>query len=207
MQVPAEYIGDSYTSGYSLQGTKEGGGYDSSYDDPLDAYAYQSAKNLNSDYSLMAFSGAGFSYGYTPFTVPEVYPYLNYFRDDSFTYTPTVTPDLIVINLGTNDVSQVGFNNNHEQIEKGVKKLLDEVFALYKKTLPLIICTDATHENNDPVTTEAIETYYPDLDYKLVTLTTNDAKYNYHPSAECGNKQGQELAAAIKEYLPSVFNK
>lgn len=202
-----EYIGDSYTTGYSLQGAKEEGGYDSAYDDPIDAYAYHSASILDADYSLTAFSGAGFAYGYTPFTVKEVYPYLNYFRSKEEYYSPERSADLIVINLGTNDVSQVGFNNYHTQIEKGITDLVEEAFSSYgDKNIPLIFCTDATHENNDSLITEAMKNNPPDVPYELVCLTTNNQKYNGHPDKECGNKQGEELAKAIKEYLPDLFN-
>jgi lysophospholipase L1-like esterase len=201
-----EYIGDSYTSGYSLQGVKEGGGYDSSFDDPIDAFAYTSAALLDSGYSLTAFSGAGFAYGYTPFAVPKVYPYANYFRNKTVSYGPDTKADLVVINLGTNDVSQVGFDNNHKQIEEGIKTLVTEAFDAYGgENIPLLFCTDSTHENNDSLITEAMSSYLPDVPYKMIELTTNNQKNNYHPDAECGHIQGKELASAIKDLLPSVF--
>jgi len=199
-----EFIGDSYTTGYSLQGVKEGGGYDSRYDDPLDAYAYTAAMNLKTDYQLSAFSGAGFAYGYTPFTVPYVYGYQNYFRSND-TFQPDLVPDLIVINLGTNDVSQVRFDNNHAEIEEGVRKLVDATYDAYGSYRPLIFCTDETHENNDSVIREAMDTLLPDVPYKFVSLTTNNHANNYHPDAPCGHIQGEELSEAIKEYLPDVF--
>lgn len=199
-----EFLGDSYTTGYSLQGVAENGGYDSRYDDPLDAYAYQASLNLDSDYMLTAFSGAGFAYGYTDFTVSQAYKYQNYFTGTK-NYQPDRVPDLLAINLGTNDVAQVGFNNCHTQIKNGVKKLIDETYEVYQTYLPLVFCTDSSHENNDSVIKQAMDELLPDVKYSFVSLTTNDAKYNYHPSAECGHKQGKELAEAIKEYLPEIF--
>jgi hypothetical protein len=101
----------------------------------------------------------------------------------------------------------VGFNNYHTQIEKGITDLVEEAFSSYgDKNIPLIFCTDATHENNDSLITEAMKNNLPDVPYELVCLTTNNQKYNGHPDKECGNKQGEELAKAIKEYLPDLFN-
>lgn len=201
-----EFIGDSYTTGYSLQGTTENGGYSTDLDDPLDAYAYQAALNLDSDFMLSAFSGAGFGNGYTSFTVPQVYDKQNYFRNQNKDFSPDRIPDLIVINLGTNDVAQVGFNNT-TAYKKGVQKLINETKDAYVDYVPLIFCTDETHENNDQAITQAMSEFLPDVDYKMVTLTTNNHKNNYHPDATCGNLQGKELASAIKEYLPAKFNK
>ena len=200
-----EFIGDSYTTGYSLQGTTKDGGYSTDLDDPLDAYAYQCALNLNSDYMLSAFSGAGFGNGYTSFTVPQVYDKQNYFRDQNKDFSPDRIPDLIVVNLGTNDIAQVGFNNVLAY-KKGVQKLINETKDAYVNYVPLIFCTDETHENNDEAITAAMSEFLQDVDYKVVTLTTNNHKNNYHPDATCGNLQGQELASTIKEYLPSKFN-
>jgi lysophospholipase L1-like esterase len=201
-----EFIGDSYTTGYSLQGVTENGGYSTDLDDPLDAYAYQTALNLDSDYMLTAFSGAGFGSGYTNFTVPQVYEKQNYFRDQNKVYSPDRVPDLVVINLGTNDVAQVGFNNK-AAYKKGVEKLIKETKDAYVDYVPLVFCTDSTHENNDSAIEEAMKEYLPDVEYKMVELTTNNHKNNYHPDSDCGHKQGEELAQAIKEYLPQKFAK
>jgi len=199
-----EFIGDSYATGYSLQGVKEGGGYDSYYDDPIDAFAYQTGLNLNSEVMLTALSGAGFAYGYTDFTVPFAYKYDNYFRDKTKIYNPPFTPDIVVINLGTNDVAQVGFDAYHEQIKKGVKKLVDEVFYAYGSQMPIVYVTDETHENNDPVIKEAMEEM-DDVDYRFISITTNNFKNNGHPDKACGHQMGEDLSSALKEYYPSIF--
>jgi lysophospholipase L1-like esterase len=155
---------------------------------------------------LTAFSGAGFGSGYTNFTVPQVYEKQNYFRDQNKVYSPDRVPDLVVINLGTNDVAQVGFNNK-AAYKKGVEKLIKETKDAYVDYVPLVFCTDSTHENNDSAIEEAMKEYLPDVEYKMVELTTNNHKNNYHPDSDCGHKQGEELAQAIKEYLPQKFAK
>ena len=198
-----EYIGDSYTTGYSLQGPGENG-YDTDLDDPLEAYAFQSAKNLGVDYSLVAYSGAGFAFGYTDFTVPEVYPYLNYFRDEETYYTPNRMADLAIVNLGTNDVAKVGFYGSRKEVKEGVATLVGDIYTFHGE-IPIAFLTDATHENNDSLIQEALKENFPETEFNFIYLSTNDGAYNGHPSKECGNRQGMELADSLRELYPDLF--
>ena len=123
-----EFIGDSITCAYGVDGT-EADTYSTATQDGSKSYAYLTAKKLNADYSLVSYSGYAilsavtFDGERTPNTaLPEFYDKLgiavgeamftlgkNEFDDGSYELQSTpwnpneFVPDLIVINLGTND--------------------------------------------------------------------------------------------------------
>ncbi|MDD6313270.1 MAG: GDSL-type esterase/lipase family protein [Firmicutes bacterium] len=198
-----EFLGDSYTSGYGIRGTRSET-YRPMLDDATQAYAYLTAKQLGADYQLSAFSGAGFAFGYTKFTIPEVYGYQNWFRDTEKEYGFDRVPDLLVMNLGTNDVAMVG-TGERETVIEGIRDLMNEVYDGYSKKIPIVICTDISHENNDSAITEAFDTYFPDVEYTLACLTKDSNGCNYHPNAAGAAKQALELVDAIRIFKPDLF--
>jgi len=124
-----EFIGDSITCGYGVDGT-EADTFSSATEDGTKTYAYLTAKKFDADYSIVAYSGfailsaVSFTGERTPDTaLPVFYDKLgvaagdimftlgnNEFDDGTYELHDTVwddygtySPDLIVINLGTND--------------------------------------------------------------------------------------------------------
>jgi len=118
-----EFIGDSITCAYGVDGT-ETDHYATDTQDGTKSYAYLTAKKFDADYSIYAHSGfailscVSFDGERTPMsTIPPIYDKLgftfgpNEFDDGTYELHTTewnlkeYTPDLIVINLGTNDAS------------------------------------------------------------------------------------------------------
>lgn len=103
-----EVIGDSYTCGYGTDGANEKEHFKLSTEDCNKAYACIIARYFNADYCLVAHSGMGAIRNYNGKTMKNMsqrYPLL--FDDhDSVAYDfKAYTPDLVIINLGTNDFS------------------------------------------------------------------------------------------------------
>ena len=122
-----EFIGDSITCGYGVEGKSEAETFTTATENAAKSYAYLTAEELNADAVMTCFSGHGLISGYTdnPAVRNEadlVQPFYeregrNDFRlatgkqaeeiERDFT---AFQPDLIVINLGTNDLSWCGTN-------------------------------------------------------------------------------------------------
>ncbi len=96
-----EFIGDSITVGFGnlVSNSEENPGF-SKNSDATSTYAFLTAKNLNADIAATCRSGHMFS-GTNPL-FSDFYNQINWIRDNT-KYTPTRHPDIIVINLGTND--------------------------------------------------------------------------------------------------------
>ena len=122
-----EFIGDSITCGYGVEGKSEAETFTTATENAVKSYAYLTAEELNADAVMTCFSGHGLISGYTdnPAVRNEadlVQPFYekegrNDFRmatgkraeeiERDFT---AFRPDWIVLNLGTNDLSWCGTN-------------------------------------------------------------------------------------------------
>ncbi|MBR1592059.1 MAG: hypothetical protein IJ666_03500 [Ruminococcus sp.] len=115
-----EFIGDSITCGYGVDNCNVYSEFSTAAENCMKSYAYLTADMLNADYSLFSYSGYGIISGYTPDGVRntrEVLP--QYYESTGFSYGTIndikpheikwdfsrFVPDIIVINLGTNDNS------------------------------------------------------------------------------------------------------
>ncbi len=117
-----EVIGDSITCGYGVDDEDESHHFKTATEDCTRAYAYKTAQLLDADYSLFSVSGYGIISGYTADgkekipqqTIPQYYGSLGFsYQGFEGSQMPQnvdwdfakYQPELIVINLGTNDDS------------------------------------------------------------------------------------------------------
>lgn len=115
-----EFIGDSITCGYGVDAKNQSESFKTDTEDFSKTYAYKTAKSLDADYSAVPFSGYGIISGYTSGAKNEEQLVPKYYEKVGFSYgrfANTVDPasiswdfnnfkpDIIVINLGTNDSS------------------------------------------------------------------------------------------------------
>lgn len=118
-----EFIGDSITCGYGVDDEDRDHHFATGTEDVTRAYAYKTAVALDADYSMVSYSGYGIVSGYTATgekmghqLVPDYYEKLGFsygtykgkYKPQDMVWDFTKRqPDLIVINLGTNDMSYV----------------------------------------------------------------------------------------------------
>ena len=120
-----EFIGDSITCGYGVEGKSGVEPFSTQTENATKAYAYMTAQNLNADYLLTSFSGFGIVSGWTNDglkntlqLVPTHYEKFCFnwnskmFEDRKWNFND-FQPNLIVINLGTNDDSYTLDNEEH----------------------------------------------------------------------------------------------
>ena len=130
-ELKIEFIGDSITCGYGVDDEVKENHFNTETEDATKAYAYKTAMALDADYSLVSYSGHGIVSGYTTVgkkvaaqQVPNLYTmfarsYGNYNGMNVSSYEwdfSRFVPDLVVINLGTNDSSYTG--NKEELIRE-----------------------------------------------------------------------------------------
>lgn len=99
-----EFIGDSITTGYGNlceNGTEDAGSV--IYQDATKSYAYLTAELLSADLSLVCCSGIGIEKSWVKFTMDSYFKAFSYVRNPDDPFIPQRTPDIVVINLGTND--------------------------------------------------------------------------------------------------------
>lgn len=156
-QRKLEFIGDSITCGYGIEGVLNIDDFTTSQENPWDAYAATTARALDADYHLISWSGIGVISNYTGEEVPDdswlmpaMYPYTDKATSlalgnnqpqiwDNSRYQP----DCIIINLGTNDASYT--KNITDRVETFGKEYNKFVKAI-RKVNPnsKILCTLGT---------------------------------------------------------------
>lgn len=219
-----EFIGDSITCGYGVDDLNRNNHFKTSTEDNTKTYAYKAAKALNADYSMVSISGWGIISGYTGndtknagSQLPQYYDKLGFSWGNSFMGAKPQAikwdfsqfqPDIVVINLGTNDASYT----------KGKADRIDEYKAAYIEFLKTIreknpdahiICSLGIMGQDLCPAVESVVTEYKALtgDEKITYLkfaNQNQADgiaADWHPSEKTHTKAATLLVNTINEIL------
>lgn len=210
-----EFIGDSYTTGYGNIHTDETWEAPTATDSWY-SYAGYAARELDADYTLIAYAGRGVVKGYdptegSPFEMPCQFELKEIYQNwDSSGNMSTgeaqdfseYDPQLVVIWLGTNDqatgVSAADF-------EVGYTGLLERVRDVYPKAS--ILCLSKVNEGYPANIKNAIAALGgEDAGLYYRALKTFSATSMGHPSKAEAEVMGKELAKYIKELnvLPGI---
>jgi hypothetical protein len=135
-----EFIGDSLSCGMGILGKKGVLNPQTSlWEDVTLGYTYSTADALDADYSIISESGIGLAGSWFD-PLFDFYSAWSYKRDKNVRYDFARVPDLIVINLGTND-----FYLNCEQgickldeVKSKVGELISFIGTAYGKNIPIV---------------------------------------------------------------------
>ena len=221
-QLKIEFVGDSITCGYGVDG-KLGETFSYSNEDCTKAYAYKTAQKLDADYSLVAASGHGIITGYSndgnkvlTQLMPTYYDKLgngdgaflikHNSKTEEWDFSKYV-PDVVVINLGTNDASYT----------KGDKEKIEDYTVHYVEFLKLvreknpnakIVCVlGVMGQELCPALEDAVgrykdetgdnEVYYLKLDQQ-----GSEVVVDYHPT----EASHEHAAEQVSEFIKSILN-
>ncbi len=149
-----EFIGDSITCGYGMEGVWEKDTFCTGQERPDKAYAFLTARALNSEFQLCSWSGIGLTSNYvdpatvflpeTRWLMPACWPYTDKSGQLRLKQEPEVwdaskfPPDIVVINLGTNDISWV--RGKEERRLAYVAALRQLIEAVHRRSPNAKIC-------------------------------------------------------------------
>lgn len=221
-----EFIGDSITCGYGADGTLEDK-YSTHNENASEAYAYKTAEKLDADYSLVSFSGYGIISGYTSGAKQESQQLPKYYdklgnsygtfyangRDlspSSVLWDFSYTPDVVVINLGTNDYSYTKKDAvKCEEYVQGYYSFLEQLRGYYPDAV--IVCTLGLMGNDlYGKIEEAVYRFtsdYSDTNVYCVPLSVQSGSFgvDYHPTPSSHDKAAGEMAEAITQILDGTY--
>lgn len=104
-----EFVGDSLTVGYSAADVnKTENDWSTATEDGTKTYSKQVADAFDAEYMVTAISGRGVvmnNGGASGYLLPDVYPELDIYNMPGVEYDFAQQPDVVVINLGTNDAT------------------------------------------------------------------------------------------------------
>jgi peptidoglycan/xylan/chitin deacetylase (PgdA/CDA1 family) len=222
-ELRIEFIGDSITCGYGVDG-ELGDTYSTRNENTMIGYAYQTAIALDADYSLVSISGYGVISGYTGDSVKNetsiILPYYDkigksYGRIAAQIEPETIAwdftkfvPNLIVINLGTNDASYCGTNADRcKEYEAGYKEFIKAV-RTHNPNAKIICTLGIMGDYLYPYMENAVEAYKIETKDDNIATMKFDVQaledgfvVDYHPSKITHIKAAGKLTKFIQTML------
>lgn len=216
-----EFIGDSITCGYGIEGKWMEDVFDTAQENPWNAYAARTARALDADYHLVCWSGIGIISNYTEQEVPEdswlmppLYPYTDKAMDLALgNQTPEIwdnsrfVPDCIIINLGTNDNSYTKnipervatFGREYYSFVKDVRsKNPSSVILCSLGIMGQDLCTEISRQVNRLITEGDTKLHFMEFN---VQEEKDGIGTDWHPSEATHIKASRKLEQKIKEIM------
>lgn len=218
-----EFIGDSITCGYGVEDEDKNHHFSTKTENVMKTYAYKTAEALDADYSMVSFSGYGIVSGSSGDGQKHPEQVLSlYYEKLGFSYGAYVgkyaadvawdfnkrQPDLIVINLGTNDETYT--KTDAAKRDKYVAGYV-EFLKMVRKNNPdaTILCTlGIMGDGLYPSLEKAVEQYSTESGDTNVHTMKFDVQSpadglaaDWHPTEATHTKAADKLAAEIKEVM------
>lgn len=221
-RMKLEFIGDSYTCGYGVEGDLSQT-YTTATENFSFSWGYKLAKALKAEYSAVCKSGAGVISGYTPDGIKNTENILSRHYDkmgctmfsldgrtfpDELNYDFTFSPDLIIILLGENDSSYCKPVNVSISEEESLKRCYEFVKE-YKKLVAMvrehnpnsgivcaIVCSgNSLHEEVEEAVEELTREGYENLMYLPISAFEGEENHgtDYHPNDKGQIKIANEI--------------
>ncbi len=198
-----EFVGDSITVGYSAADVnKTETAWSTKTEDGTKTYSKQVADALNAEYMVTAISGRGVvmnNSGGSGYLMPEIYPELDIYNNPGISYDFARQPDVVVINLGTNDAT------NSDLDLAAFKTGVTNFLQLVREKNPNAKIIWAYGMRSDKMTTqvdaalsEAIAALGDPNVYYLQLELAEDMHLN-HPTANAYAPAGEKLIEKIEE--------
>lgn len=222
-ELKIEFIGDSITCGYGVDDEVKEHHFKTDTEDATKAYAVRTAELLDADYSLVSYSGNGIISGYTTDgkaqkaqRVPDFYARLGksngkcggFSVNDIDWSFDSFQPDVVVINLGTNDSSYTG--NDEEKQREYIDGYVSFLVDIREKNADAhILCTlGIMGDTLYPAVETAVNEYVEQTGDKKVSAMRFDVQNSadgyaadWHPTEKTHAKSAEKLAGEIRTII------
>lgn len=197
-----EFIGDSITAGYGVLGGP-GDSRTVENSDACSSYAYYTAQALQADYSMIAIQGICVKANmWLNEAMSDIYKFVSPL--DRVEYGFTYDPDIVVLNLGTNDGSYITGKDYtyHETFSEDYLAFLR--YIREKNPNAYVLCIYGMMGKQTQVDkgiNKAIAEMQDDKIIRVDEFYPNNLGANGHPSANAQQDWGETLAKYIKNLL------
>ncbi len=202
-RLKIEFIGDSLTAGYGNLGPAEEKKFHTYQQDSTKAYAAVCAELLNAEAHYVCYSGKGVysnCNGVKNYEIPIFFNHASRVTQEPWDFSKW-TPDVVVVNAGTNDFAGGVDGNN---FVGAVVDFLNQIRATYPNAYIFWVFGMMT-ETAFPYLQKAFE-QFPDPKAKLLKLRCmtefkDEQGANGHPNVKSARRQAKVVAKFIKKEL------
>ncbi len=196
-----EFIGDSLTAGYGNIAPASEKGFNTYQQDSTRAYAYLCASLLGAEANYVCYSGKGVHNdctGAKSYEIPTFFTHASRVTREPWDFS-RFTPDIVVINAGTND-----FNGGatKEQFTEASLAFLKQVRETYPKAM-IIWCYGMTQYKAMEALTETFRLFDDNNArfFKFSSIYERDGEVggNGHPNAVAHIRFAKQIARFIKQ--------
>ena len=199
-----EFIGDSIVCGYGVidgaSADKENAGT-YQYCDATNAFGYLTAQALDADWRIEGFSGMGVFKGWGSNTVPEVFYKHTWTRNEAelYDFTSQRAPNVVVINLGTNDQC-FSKEISADDFKEAVRAFVTSIRASYGKDMPIVWAHGMMNATMSTHVRSVLEELGGEASgYYMVKLSKNTYGGNGHPNLTGQETAAKELSAYLRD--------
>ncbi len=221
-QLKLEFIGDSITCGYGIEGEWGKDTFTTEQERPDKAFAIIAAKSLNAKVSLCSWSGIGLTSNYvdpatinlpdTSWLMPSNWPYTDKSLSLRLGIEPEIwdasrfAPDIVIVNIGTNDISWVrGIEDRRLNFRAAYGQLLEAIHRRSPKA-KICCCLGVMGEALNQTVLEAVDLFKKDfsaVEIKTVLFKEQDPAdgigADWHPSPKTHKKIAAQLVDVLKK--------
>ncbi len=218
-----EFIGDSITCGYGIEGVWEKDTFTTAQERPDKAYAFLTARALGARLQLCSWSGIGLVSNYvdpetiklpdTHWLMQSVWPYTDKQLSLKLGLEPEVwdssrfEPDIVIINLGTNDISWIrGIEDRRLNYVAQLRHLVEAVHRRSPRA-KICCCLGIMGRALNESVAEALGLFkkdFPLVKTKFLSfeeqLESDGIGADWHPSAVTHKKAAVLLTAALRSF-------
>ena len=211
-----EFIGNSITCGYGIEATEATDPFYYHTENHYYSFAALTARNLEAQHLVVARSGIGIFRNYNgPYdgqpetAMPALYDYTNYNDTSEVWDYRQYTPDVVCVNLGTNDTSAGRYNK--VKLHEAYAAFLQHLRSRYPQAKIVLMSgcmlsgqrMKDVADAQDAVVAEASRR--GDKRVYRFTFTPQDGSLgygaNYHPSVRQQEKMAGELTPFLREIM------
>ena len=221
-----EFIGDSITCGYGVEDPDPMHDFKTGTENVTRGFAFKTAKALDADFQMFSISGYGIISGYTPDPkvrhadqlIPDFYESmgLSYDKLDGIPSSQDIkwdfsryVPDIVVLNLGTNDDSYCQDDKDRQSWYASEYVKFLKVIRKYNAKAYIVCAFGLMGNRLYPTICGAVKTYTEETgDVRITTvhLPEQDPAVgygaNYHPLESEHEKAAKVLTEALSTLLP-----
>lgn len=211
-KLKLEFIAASSSTGYGNLGNPSSGGKTTENSDCLQGFAFLTAQALDADVNIFSASGWGcaFSKWTSPNTlnVADAYKYVDFNSSIPWIHGYYV-PDVVVVNLGTNDWSYINAATNDTerdarmtQFQNKYVRFLQDLHDYYPEAQIIVLYGLMNESSIYDITEQIVKTAKIAIPNLAVIKINGDAGgYNSHPSVKSHKEIANKLTAFIESLL------